>query len=117
MSNELTECEIILTNLKWDAWYVGYMTYRKARNENYEYVISLTPKKKRQIMSDWIKNSHIDFCKPDRKTTHYSLPSCVGVSYETRRKKWRVYHKGKHIDYFQTFEQAKNARQICEKII
>ena len=120
MSNELNECEVILTNLKWDKWYVGYVAYRKERNENYEYSITLTPKKKRQIMSDWIKNSQVDFCKPNSKTTSYILPSHVGVSNETRRKQnrpWRVMFKGKHVDYFQTFEQAKTAIQACEKII
>ena len=40
-----------------------------------------------------------------------------GVSQETRRKQnrpWRATHQGKHLGYFQTFEDAKTARLIAE---
>ena len=46
MSKDLTDCEIILTNYKWDHWYPHYVEYRKSRDEKFEYSITLTPKKK-----------------------------------------------------------------------
>ena len=119
MSSELSEYEVFLTNRKWDQWYIGYVAYRKERNENYEYSISLTPKKKRQLMSDWIKNSQIDFCKPNLSTKSYVLPSVVGITLETRRKQnrpWRATYKGKHIDYFQTFEHACEALKKTKEL-
>ena len=109
MSKDLTEYEIIMTNMKWDKWYPNYVEYRKSRDENFEYVISLTPKKKRQIMSDWIKNSKIDFCFPGKEIDYYHLPTVAGVNYEARRKNnrpWRATYKREHIDYFQSFDQA-----------
>ena len=77
MSSELSEYEVFLTNRKWDQWYIGYVAYRKERNENYEYSISLTPKKKRQLMSDWIKNSQIDFYIYHDKNIHFSYLSIL----------------------------------------
>ena len=46
MSKDLTDCEIILTNYKWDHWYPNYVIYRKSRDENFVYQVTLTPKKK-----------------------------------------------------------------------
>ena len=118
MSKELSEYEVIMTNMKWDKWYPNYVEYRKDRNENFEYAITLTPKKKRQIMSDWIKNSKIDFCYPGQIVCDYCLPTVAGVSYEPHGHKsrpWRARHKGKHINYFSTFEEARKAIKILMK--
>ena len=114
MSKDLSDCEIILTNYKWDHWYPNYIEYRKSRDENFVYQITLTPKKKRQLMTDWIKNSKMDFCYPTKETLVYNLPSATGVSYETRRKTnrpWRVEYKSKFLGYYQTFEEAVKARE------
>ena len=114
MSKDLTDCEIILTNYKWDHWYPNYVIYRKSRDENFVYQVTLTPKKKRQLMSDWIKNSKIDFCYPTKETLVYNLPSSPEVSYETRRKlnkPWRVNYMGKFLGYYQTFDEAIEARK------
>ena len=119
MSKDLTECEIILTNYKWDHWYPNYVIYRKSRGEIFEYSITLTPKKKRQLMTDWIRNSKIDFCFPTKETLVYNLPSATGVSYETRKKQnrpWRVEYKAKFLGYYQTFEEAVKAREEKELI-
>ena len=124
MSSELSEYEVFLTNRKWDQWYIGYVEYRKERNENFEYSISLTPKKKRQLMSDWIKNSQIDFCKPNSKTTTYNLPRFIGITYESRSKgkrPWKATNGRQHIDYYTTFEQAcealKKAKELKKNIV
>ena len=120
MSKDLTDCEIILTNYKWDHWYPNYVIYRKSRDENFVYQVTLTPKKKRQLMSDWIKNSKIDFCFPSKETLVYNLLSATGVSYETRRKTnrpWRVEYKSKFLGYYQTFEEAVKARENKAKEI
>ncbi len=114
MSNDLSDCEIILTNYKWDHGYPNYVIYRKSRDENFVYQITLTPKKKRQLMSDWIKNSKMDFCYPTKETLQYNLPSATGVSYETRRKAnrpWRVDYQSIFLGYYQTFEEAVKARE------
>ena len=105
--------------MKWDKWYIGYVVYREERNENYEYSISLTPKKKRQLMSDWIKNSQIDFCYPNSKTTTYNLPRFIGITYESRAKgkrPWKATNGRKHVDYYKTFEQACDALNEAKKI-
>ena len=124
MSSELSAYEVFLTNRKWDQWYIGYVEYRKERNENYEYSISLTPKKKRQLMSDWIKNSQIDFCFPNRKTTSYNLPRVVGISYEKlsqTRYEFRARDGKTHLGHFRTFEQAcealKKAKELKKNVV
>ena len=124
MSSDVSEYEVLLTNMKWDQWYIGYVEYLKERNENYEYSISLTPKKKRQLMSDWIKNSQIDFCFPTRKTTSCTLPRVIGISYEKRsqtRYEFRARDGKNHIGYFITFDQAcealKKAKQLKQNVV
>ncbi len=120
MSKDLTDCEIILTNYKWDHWFPNYVIYRKSRDENFVYQVTLTPKKKRQLMSDWIKNAKSDFCFPSKETLVYNLLSATGVSYETRRKNnrpWRVRHNSKHLDYYHIFEEAVKARENKAKEI
>ena len=114
MSNDLSHCEIILKNYKWDLRYPNYIKYKKSRDEKFEYSFTLTPKKKRQLMTAWIKNSKIDFCFPNKETLVYNLPSATGVSYETRRKNnrpVRVNYKSKFLGYYQTFDEAIEARK------
>ena len=114
MSKDLSDCEIILTNYKWDLWYPNYIKYKQSRDEKFEYSFTLTPKKKRQLMTAWIKNSKIDFCFPNKETFIYNLPSSPEVSYETRRKlnkPWRVNYMGKFLGYYQTFDEAIEARK------
>ena len=65
-------------------------------------------------MTAWIENANIDFCYPTRETLVYNLPSATGVSYETRRKKkrpWRVDYESKFLGYYQTFDEAIEARK------
>ena len=65
-------------------------------------------------MTAWIKNSKIDFCFPNKETFIYNLPSSPEVSYETRRKlnkPWRVNYMGKFLGYYQTFDEAIEARK------
>ena len=57
----ITDMQIAIVNAKWDKWYPNYVIYRKSKNENFEYSMSLTVLKKRQIMGDWLKNEKMDF--------------------------------------------------------
>ena len=57
----ITDMEIAVVNAKWDTWYPNYVIYRKSKNEPYEYSITLTVLKKRQILGDWLKNEKLDF--------------------------------------------------------
>ena len=57
----ITDHEINAINLKWQKWYPNYVIYRTNKNEPYEYSITLTVLKKRQIMGDWLKNEGLDF--------------------------------------------------------
>ncbi len=110
MSNELSEYEILLTNMNWDNWYVGYVVYRKERNANYEYSISLTSKKKRQLMSDWIRIHILTFVIQIQKQPHTRF---IVITYGSRSKgkrPWKATHGRKHVDYYKTFEQ------VCEAL-